>query len=213
MDNNINNDKKQNGRSYSNPVIKELFAKSGNRCAMSEWISTIDVEKADKKKRFEKLAAGDNSLFLTFNYTLTLEKVYDIPENNICHIHGIAGGNVIVGHGLDDEEIGELGEKFMGDFMGAEHELEECVRFLKKDTEQAIDANKEFFEGLKNKDITEIYSYGFSFSKVDLPYIRKICEMIDTGNVTWYMHTYNKADYSDIIKGCGFKGRIEWFDC
>ena len=47
MDDNMNNDKKQNGRSYSNPVIKELFAKSGNRCAMYGCKSVFYGDKED----------------------------------------------------------------------------------------------------------------------------------------------------------------------
>ena len=179
----------------------------------SDWINTIEVEKARKKDKFVDIACGGDSLFLNFNYTLTLEKVYNIPEEDVLHIHGISGDNIIVGHGLSDERISKLGEEFMGHFMGAEYELEKTVRYLKKDTDKIISDNLKFFKGLSNKDITEIYSFGFSFSEVDLPYIKKICEEIDTSNIVWYMHTYNNNDYSDNIRGCGFKGRIKWFDC
>lgn len=179
----------------------------------SDWVNTIEVEKARKKDTFANIACGGYSFFLNFNYTLTLEKVYNVPEKDIFHIHGIAGDNIIVGHGLSDERINELAEEFMGDFMGAEYELERTVRYLKKDTEKIINDNLEFFKGLGNKDITEIYSFGFSFSDVDLPYIKKICEEIDTSNITWYMNTYKKEDFSDKIRSCGFKGKIDWFDC
>ena len=39
-------------------------------------------------------------MFLNFNYTDTLEKVYGIPASNILYIHGNAlrGNNLILGH-------------------------------------------------------------------------------------------------------------------
>lgn len=112
----------------------------------SDWVNTIEVEKAQRNDTFAKIACGGDSFFLNFNYTLTLEKVYNIPERNVFHIHGITGDNIIVGHGLSNERINELTEEFIGDFMGAEYELERTVRYLKKDTEKIINDNLEFFK-------------------------------------------------------------------
>ncbi|ETO91656.1 MAG: hypothetical protein P857_826 [Candidatus Xenolissoclinum pacificiensis L6] len=53
-----------------------------------EWISRVDssgsVDKIGKKLNIEK----DNAIFLNFNYTRTLEKVYDVNHERICYIHG-----------------------------------------------------------------------------------------------------------------------------
>lgn len=48
-----------------------------------EWLENIDYALADYK-----LALNPNDLYITFNYTSTLEKVYEISAENIFHIHG-----------------------------------------------------------------------------------------------------------------------------
>ena len=53
---------------------------SGN---LWKWIKTVDLLKA--KHMF---LLNENALFVSFNYTLTLESVYEIPLDNVWHIHG-----------------------------------------------------------------------------------------------------------------------------
>lgn len=48
-----------------------------------EWLNQIDFSNTNNKMSLDKSA-----LFITFNYTNTLEKVYDIDKDNIFHIHG-----------------------------------------------------------------------------------------------------------------------------
>ena len=52
--------------------------------AFTPWIQSIIIE-SEQLVKFK-----NDSIFLTFNYTDTLEKVYAIPENQILHIHGRA---------------------------------------------------------------------------------------------------------------------------
>ena len=52
------------------------------------WVNTIDLSKAHKKVNMEKLIRSDENLVITFNYTETLEKLYEVQERNICYIHG-----------------------------------------------------------------------------------------------------------------------------
>lgn len=66
-----------------------------------------------------------------------------------------------------------------------------------------------FFERMNN--VTEFYSYGFSFANVNLPYIRRICEVVNTSNATWYQYTYNGSNYTNILRDCGFDGEINFW--
>ena len=65
-------------------------------------------------------------------------------------------------------------------------------------------------------NVRDIYSFGFSFSEVDLPYIKKICEIINTYRVTWYFNSYDDTytinTYIKCLKECGFKGKFSIFD-
>ena len=50
--------------------------------------------------------------------------------------------------------------------------------------------NRKFFEQLK--DVEQVYSYGFSYGKVDLPYIKEIINNISNNkNSKWFFYDYN----------------------
>ena len=61
------------------------------------WICSIDVMKSIGRLRLEK-----RSIYLTFNYTKTLESYYSIPPKRVFHIHGTTDnpGSIITGHNL-----------------------------------------------------------------------------------------------------------------
>ena len=68
------------------------------------WIASLD--KADSTKRIH--LERENSLFITFNYTRTLEDLYRIPDEQIVHIHGMVGEDeLILGHGKNYAELKE----------------------------------------------------------------------------------------------------------
>lgn len=66
--------------------------------------------------------------------------------------------------------------------------------------------NAAFFDKLKS--ITDVYSYGFSFSDVDMIYIDRISKTVDVQNVVWHFNTYDwdkNHHYIDKIKAYGYK--------
>lgn len=144
------------------------------------------------------------SKFLNFNYTMTLENLYNIPSENICHIH-ILNGNFIFGHGIM-EDLTMKYDKMYKDTDIARI-FQQITESLRKNTSRCLTQNKNFFAKLNN--ITDIYSYGFSFSNVDLPYINRICQVVNTSNATWHQYMYNGNDYTEVLKDCGFNGKIQ----
>lgn len=168
----------------------------------SKWINKIKISKEIcKKNDFEKLLDKD-CFYLNFNYTRTLEILYEVK--NVCHIHGQQGEQLLFGHGNEIDYFDE----YMESHIGSEGPLTELHHTLKKDTNKAIKDNYSFFNSLPSS-IDSIYSYGFSFSKVDEIYIKEICDKLPTKNVVWYLNKFDDSkheQYMKLIKSCGFQG-------
>ena len=143
-------------------------------------------------------------MYLNFNYTRVLEELYE--QCNVHHIHGETGGDLIFGHG---ETLRE------SKHSGATWHLSKIHDYFKKPTEDVISNNWLFYGRLS--DIKDVYSFGFSFSNVDLPYIKKICRCWDTSDWTWHLNIYKNTpkkmnDTISRLKSCGFKGNyIEFY--
>lgn len=175
--------------------VQSLFAEWVN-----EELSRIDYM-GKKNKDIDKII-DSKGLYLSFNYSITLEKVYGINENQICHIHGRVGDSedkIIMGHG-DDAPI-----KDNLTYLGAEIPFGELKRKLRKDTTGIICNHKDFFDRLSN--LKKIYTYGFSFSDVDMVYVEEICRHINPQKVVWYLNSYdciNNADFRSTLERLGF---------
>ena len=75
--------------------------------------------------------------------------------------------------------------------------------------------HKSFFRKICRSKIDKIYSFGFAFADVDLPYIEKICSLIDTRDITWHLNDYDciqkRKEYQKKLKKCGFQGKFSTF--
>lgn len=183
---------------YSIPLINEFF---------SEWVNQIKI--SPPKENFSKLFTED-SLFLTFNYTKTLENSYNINEEKVCHIHGEQNGKIIIGHGEEYDDYDRA--KYAG--MAPVH-LSELQQILRKKVELNYEENFEFFQKIADCEITDIYSIGFSFSNVDLFYIKQLCNVINTENVNWHFTKHDEDEknidkFKSILEKLGFNGK--WGD-
>ncbi len=179
----------------------------------SEWVDSIDISKAKAKNDFNNLLqVGDQ--FLTFNYTDTLQAVYDVDDRDVCHIHGRQMEEIFFGHG-NDKDYSEID---MGSNIGSEDDLGRIRRQLRKRTDIALKKHEDFFNKLEKTSIDKIYSYGFSFSHVDTIYLEEICRVTDTTNVVWYFNDYNldsnkKGKLILLLRKCGYKGEFDTFSC
>lgn len=142
-----------------------------------------------------------NSLFLNFNYTNTLEKVYDIPASKILYIHGNAlrGNNLILGHHdatlfqekitpifNTSEEHGVYMEDTEIDFrlQEAREIIKDYFRKTYKDTTSIIRCYQDFFSSLKI--VNEVYIFGHSLSKIDFDYFAEIKKNVPI-TCQWYI--------------------------
>lgn len=158
--------------------------------------------------------------FLSFNYTDTLERYYNIKQNKILYIHGKAERNdskLILGHGVPPAKLENKRLK-PPDYLKPKHAqvwqyenlegydysyvlgMEEANQyFIKsfKNCERIIEENKAFFDGLSG--VQTIYVLGHSLSNVDMPYFIKIASSINLSSVSWKV-TYHDANKKETMK-------------
>lgn len=171
-----------------------------------KWVNQIETQKVKAKSDFKKLI-DKNDIFINFNYTDVLESIYKCK--NIWHIHGRKGDKeIIFGHGnidFDDNDYEQV-------LYGAAAVLENIHEILYKDVRANILRNVKQWENLK--EVTSIYTYGFSYGYADRLYIQKIIKSCPNCK-EWYIEGYPKVDeieeYMNRVIDMGFNGRIKVF--
>lgn len=183
-----------------------------NEYVMS-WIKGVDIH-SDRRTRI--IGQEDNDKFLTFNYTLVLEKIYNIDEKDIVHIHGSIDENDIspvIGHG-DREKIDEMikiskeaSEKYNEKRSSIYKAVARYYRDTLKDVSQFLSENKHFFRSLN--EVNDIYIVGHSLGDVDIPYFREIRNSVNVDTM-WNVYYYNEDDevgYKEKILSIGVDER------
>ncbi len=188
---------------------------------LKEWAKQIDIEKVKPL-----LTLGREIRYLTFNYTLLLEKVYKISPDYILHIHNSIEDDepLIVGHDkpfpqyFDDTENTNI--------QKSQENLAKEITMIKKPVDQVIKRHRDFFNSLGN--ITKIIVFGHSLSSIDMPYFKEVLYHVHD-NAEWYFTVYNdeaKEKYKSIVdhfisyfnnpKVCGvsqYKNKIKFENC
>lgn len=210
----------QEGTSILSELAVGLF--STIRILFFLWMQEFNVISVSPKSDFAKLIKQGARFFST-NYTHTLEDVYHVQ--GVCHIHGeIDSGEansflqtgmfdinrLIIGHGNRELEILRQSPNSTSiSSMIDKH----ANNYFKKPVGRCLEKNCEFFNSLG--DVDSIYSFGFSFSNVDMPYISNICGCIgDISKVTWYLNDYNPKEhevFKEKILAHGFTGHFDTF--
>lgn len=75
-------------------ILNQVSINGNLKEAVAEFARKADayLENVDRMEFFEELL-DSNGYYISFNYTHTLENVYNIPEERIIHIHGEVGKN------------------------------------------------------------------------------------------------------------------------
>jgi len=179
------------------------------RSGFEDWINSIPYP---ENIHDNKYVLDSDALYLTFNYTETLEDIYNIPSSRILHIHNKVGEQLIFGHGknsddfnvqqtlygeedyfIERDETGEIISSPVGHEQFAEQSVVEFYNKMRKPVEEIIASNYDFFNRLF--EIDEIIVIGHSYNAIDYPYFHEISESINTDVVRWYLHYFNDEDY------------------
>lgn len=168
----------------------------GIRESFCNWLSQISFDGLVKKA----IPIERDAYYLTFNYTRTLEDIYDIPTQNILHIHGIFkehdNDEIIYGHGgrpyiiekgIDDPRVAE-GEEIIKDYFEK----------TAKPVMQIIHRYQKFFYKMIT-DVTNVTIIGHSMNDIDYPYFRRICNSI-RGRTDWTYYYHSPKDIGNCLR-------------
>ena len=192
------------------------FAKDISRY-FSEWILHINTNVLPV---VSSNILNRNCLFLNFNYTDTLEKVYGIPASNILYIHGNAlrGDNLILGHHdatlfqgktITAFNAPEEHDTYMED-IEEDFRLQEAKEIIKdyfrktyKDTASIIRYYQSFFNSLAT--VYEVYIFGHSLSEIDFDYFAEIKKNVPL-TCRWYISYHdNIINAQNLIRRLNIK--------
>lgn len=156
----------------------------------------------------------DDSHFLNFNYTETLQESYNIPEERITYIHNRANADnctLILGHGTDpsnfiekeeeppqglsEEELYEWREQKADEYdfsyESAKQEILSYYTKAFKNTTSIIEHNIDFFTNLT--EVEKVIVLGHSISEVDLKYFEILKAKLNE-NVIWNVSYYSELE-------------------
>jgi hypothetical protein len=169
----------------------------------TEWILQLSIPETANRN---KVVIDKNALFITFNYTDTLERLYRVSPSNILYIHNKAIDNnstLILGHSRNPQSsktLSELHNDEDSDPRDAEGNqiLDNYFVETYKSTETIINENKKIFESFKQLEF--IYIYGHSLSVVDKPYFQEIATIIEKSKVKWKVSFHKSNDLVNFKK-------------
>ena len=198
---------------------------------LNQWI----LDTVDKKSNYELIdkmigkarrTFGDRDLFISFNYTHTLEEIYGI--HNVLHIHGEASqllnNELIIGHGNDDV-IDRLTKNIdrleLDDYdqpsrnRKIEYKFEkEILSELRKPVDCCLVKMMVYLKNASAPDVINIY--GLSLGEVDIPYLQFIKEKWPC--CKWRFSYYEDKEIevihnvADVLKLCDDQWRTFYFN-
>lgn len=172
-----------------------------------EWIKGVDCcIDLSNIQLMDEIDA--NALFFTFNYTMLLEKAYNVNEDNVWHIHNSVkdygkGENPIVGHDADAGQLVKYTQEYNKDQQRvtssyADQINQEALNGAKKVSDRIWREEDRFNQ---YSDIKHFIAMGFSFNDIDLPYIKKIIDVNrNIADADWTLYIHSPKDYDAIDK-------------
>ncbi len=159
------------------------------------WIQNIKYTNEDVRLR--KLIS-ESTCFLSFNYTNTLEVLYDVSKSKITYIHGDASksNELVLGHRSDDwyPEWDRTNSDEDVRLLEASKTMDRHFENTKKRIEDIILRHKDFFKTSCEYD--EIYVLGLSYNDTDRMYLQEIA--VNNDKAKWYFNWHSLEDLACI---------------
>lgn len=188
-----------NGEALGPTIIKNTLR---NRIPFSfgAWLNGIEVSAEPD----ESLSIDSEAFFLTFNYTMVLEKTYGIDNDHVWHIHNSlidfnkGEKNPIVGHDFNLGQLVGLLEQYR---IGHPEIRMDIVNMINDEiangAKKVKTRIKELEENFYNlfSDVKHFICMGFSFNGIDMPYIEEIIKVnANIQNADWTLYWYSDGE-------------------
>lgn len=194
-------------------VVSDLS--SNLKSYFCQWINQLELP-APESLINKVVGVNKSAIFLSFNYTQTLQHVYNVNDDNILHIHGKVGqdeSEIVLGHSWNPEIIPDLNdipnpEDMDTRIMEGNDIINSYFGKTFKPSAKIIESNIDFFSNLKG--VTKIFVLGHSLSEVDLPYFEEIIKNVDI-NSEWLITYYGDEElesHKNTIDELGVKNAI-----
>lgn len=194
-----------------------------------KWVCTLHAPKDYTRNMlyiddYARFLTFNYTTFLESHYGIPASQI-----NHIHGVKTLPFGNLVVGHGEDSNMIfktwwkskgydrphyNKKGKKYykrdtiyrmyhgntqyLPEYEAITETVETYYSDSEKPVEKILSSNTEYFNELH--DIRTIYVWGFSFSKVDLPYIKKIVSVNDNpATIKWYVNAFTDIDKSKAL--------------
>jgi hypothetical protein len=161
------------------------------RARFGDWIRQLRIPESSEIANVS-VPIDPSATFLNFNYIASLQRLYNVPEKNILHIHGAASDPnalLVLGHGRKPDDIPRP-YRVSSDPEDADTRVVEGQALIDsyfkdtfKPTRQIIRNNETFFRDLAT--VENVLVMGHSVSEVDHPYFREVIRNIDASRVRW----------------------------
>lgn len=146
--------------------------------ALANWIQSVDVQNA-KTDDTIKFLPGD--IFVSFNYTETLEQVYNMQPSRILHVHGCIMNPDSLQFGNPEQTPSVVRKKFEDVYgndeyygMSIEPAADSYVSLAEKFSKDINSNIPELETFIERKSVEEVVVMGHSFFGVDKPYYEKV---------------------------------------
>ncbi len=161
-------------------VVDGLSARLRRRFV--DWIRKLPIPAAGTVPVLRCI--DPSAVFLSFNYTPTLQRLYGVSEDQVLHIHGRAAdpaSEIVLGHGwkrLPHEQLSRgIDEATDTRVAGGYRLIDDYFAATFKPTEEIIERHRFAFECLTS--VTDVWILGHSLGDVDAPYFRELMKRVN----------------------------------
>ncbi|EJR11811.1 bacteriophage abortive infection AbiH family protein [Bacillus cereus] len=168
---------------------------------LKEWIEVVNLELDGINRRTSLINENHQDIFINFNYTTTLEDIYNISRSNVLHIHGVVDSDdeLVLGHSnssrIDyfNENYKDYQNKFDEQRAPIYKVLTDYCSKTYKDVNNYIDQ----LISLNFDAVERVIIIGHSLGDVDLPYFKEVKERVNE-NTEWHVYYYSENDIENF---------------